>query len=61
MDDTTSSQARRKGFLRRNSRGSSNKSATLFSDEDESDRHLLIPNDRDTDWDIGDDLKMGLG
>ncbi|MCJ1354826.1 MAG: peroxisome- protein [Icmadophila ericetorum] len=60
-DDTTSSQARRRGFLRRGSRGSSNVSGNLFSDEDETDRKTPIPPDREMDWDIGDDLKMGLG
>lgn len=62
-DDSSSSQYRRRGFLRRDSRssgqsGTSSTSRTLGNDDDHR-----IPTDpeRNADWGVGDDIKMGLG
>ncbi|KAL8683298.1 MAG: hypothetical protein Q9186_000681 [Xanthomendoza sp. 1 TL-2023] len=63
-DDSSSSQKRRQGFLRRGSRSSAQSgtysgSSTLGNDED--DHRLPIHRERNGDWGIGDDVKMGLG
>ena len=63
--DASSSQARRRGFLRRNSRTSAHSSngstgsTTLRGDE--RDTHQLpLHQEREGYWGIGDDAKMGL-
>ncbi|KAL8755919.1 MAG: hypothetical protein Q9199_003311 [Rusavskia elegans] len=63
-DDSSSSQKRRQGFLRRGSRSSAQSatysgSSTLGTDED--DHRMPFHQERDGDWGVGDDIKMGLG
>ncbi|KAL8729074.1 MAG: hypothetical protein Q9166_004991 [cf. Caloplaca sp. 2 TL-2023] len=63
-DDSSSSQKRRQGFLRRGSRSSAQSgtysaSSTLGADED--DHRIPIHQERNGDWGVGDDVKMGLG
>ncbi|KAL8949533.1 MAG: hypothetical protein Q9222_004370 [Ikaeria aurantiellina] len=63
-DDSSSSQNRRQGFLRRGSRssaqsGTHSASSTLATDED--DHQIPMHHERDNDWGVGDDVKMGLG
>ena len=63
-DDSSSSHKRRQGFLRRGSRSSAQSatfsvSSTLGTDED--DHRLPFHQERDGDWGVGDDIKMGLG
>ena len=63
-DDSSSSQARKRGFLRRGSRssaqsGTSTTSRTLGVDDD--DHRMPIDHERNADWGVGDDIKMGLG
>ncbi|KAI4176366.1 MAG: hypothetical protein LQ343_001105 [Gyalolechia ehrenbergii] len=62
-DDSSSSQYRKRGFLRRGSRssaqsGSSSTSRTLGNDDD---NHRIPAHERNADWGVGDDIKMGLG
>ncbi|KAL8936050.1 MAG: hypothetical protein Q9211_004377 [Gyalolechia sp. 1 TL-2023] len=62
-DDSSSSQRQRRGFLRRGSRssaqsGSSSTSRTLGNDDD---NHRIPDHERNGDWGVGDDIKMGLG
>ena len=63
--DASSSQARRRGFFRKNSRtsghssGDSSGSATLRGDERDT-QQLPSHQERDGYWGIGDDAKMGL-
>lgn len=64
-NDTSSSQARRRGFFRKNSRtsahssGDSSGSTTLRGDERDT-QQLPSHQERDGYWGIGDDAKMGL-
>ncbi|KAI4119447.1 MAG: hypothetical protein LQ338_007270 [Usnochroma carphineum] len=63
-DDSSSSQNRKRGFLRRGSRSSAQSgtysaSSTLGTDED--DHRIPIDRERNADWGVGDDIKMGLG
>ncbi|KAL8721449.1 MAG: hypothetical protein Q9225_001861 [Loekoesia sp. 1 TL-2023] len=63
-DDSSSSRNRKRGFLRRGSRssaqsGTSSTSRTLGTDDDE--HRIPIDHDRNPDWGVGDDIKMGLG
>lgn len=63
-DDSSSSQNRRRGFLRRGSRSSAQSgtysaSSTLGTDND--DHRIPIDHERNADWGVGDDIKMGLG
>ncbi|KAI4106825.1 MAG: hypothetical protein LQ339_002797 [Xanthoria mediterranea] len=63
-EDSSSSQKRRQGFLRRGSRSSAQSatysgSSTLGTDED--DRRIPFHQEREADWGVGDDIKMGLG
>ena len=63
--DASSSQARRRGFFRKNSRtsahssGDSSGSTTLRGDERDT-QQLPSHQERDGYWGIGDDAKMGL-
>ncbi|KAI4162848.1 MAG: hypothetical protein LQ342_003565 [Letrouitia transgressa] len=66
-DDSSSIQARKRGWFRRGSRGSrSSGHSTAYSgtstldDEGEDHKHP-IRDDPNTDWGVGDDLKMSLG
>ena len=66
IDDSSSSQARKRGFFRKSSRSSGRSSgyavSNVFSSDDDADRYpLSAREDRDGDWGIGDDVKMGLG
>ena len=66
VDDSSSSQARKRGFSRKGSRSSGRSSghavSNVFSSDDEAEHYpLSAPQDRDGDWGIGDDVKMGLG
>ncbi len=61
-----SSPARRRGFRRRGSRTSGQSSGysnTMGGGDDTGDHHHQhIPlQDRDGDWSVGDDVRMGLG
>lgn len=63
-DDSSSSRNRKRGFLRRGSRssaqsGTSSTSRTLGTDDD--DHRIPIDHERNADWGVGDDIKMGLG
>ena len=65
-DDSGSSQVKKRGFFRRGSRTSAQSSgyavSTTFSSDDEPDhRFSIAQQERDGDWGVGDDLKMGLG
>ena len=65
-DDASSGRAKKRGFLRRGSRSSAHDSGFLGSNrstiEDESDyRQISSHEDRDGDWGVGDDVRMGLG
>lgn len=65
-DDTTSSQARRRGFFRRGSRASAQSSSdfsgtTTLRPEDDETHRLPSHQERNGHWEIGDDVKMGLG
>ena len=62
-DDSSSSQARKRGFLRRGSMSSSQSgtysvSSTLGADDDPQ---MPLHVERNGDWGVGDDIKMGLG
>ncbi|KAI4246257.1 MAG: hypothetical protein LQ352_006422 [Teloschistes flavicans] len=63
-DDSSSSQKRKRGFFRRDSR-SSGQSGTLSNSSrlgnDEEEHQLSIHQERNDDWGVGDDLRMGLG
>ena len=66
VDDSSSSQARKRGFWRRGSRSSGQSSgyavSTRNGSEEEAEHHPLSARpERDDDWGIGDDIKMGLG
>ncbi|KAI4249295.1 MAG: hypothetical protein L6R40_000753 [Gallowayella cf. fulva] len=63
-DDSSSSQIRRQGFLRRGSRSSAQSgtysgSSTLGTDEE--DHRIPLHHERNGDWGVGDEIKMGLG
>ncbi|KAG8529936.1 uncharacterized protein KY384_005417 [Bacidia gigantensis] len=66
-DDSSSTQSRRRGlFKRRTSVPSTQSSSDLSSPttlrNDEDDKHVVPPHhERDGDWDVGDDVRMGLG
>ena len=65
-DDSGSSQARRRGFLRRDSRTSARSSNlsgnNVLSSDDEGDLHRLPSHhQQNEDWGIGEDVRMGLG
>lgn len=68
VDDSSSSQARKRGFWRKGStsRSSGHSSgyavSTRYGSDDEAEHHpLSARQERDGDWGIGDDVKMGLG
>jgi len=64
VDDSSSSQARKRGYFKKGSRssGSGHAPSNVFSSEDEAEHHpLSARQDRDGDWGIGDDVTMGLG
>lgn len=65
-DDSGSSQAKKRGFFRRGSRTSGQSSgyavsSTINSDDEPDHRYSTTHQERDGDWGVGDDLKMGLG
>ena len=65
-DDTSSSLARRKGFLKSGKRASAQTSSSsrsyLGGSEDETEsRHHPLHHEQDGDWGVGDEVKMGLG
>ncbi|KAL9100753.1 MAG: hypothetical protein Q9163_003902 [Psora crenata] len=67
-DESSGNQAKRRGlFRRRRSSGRSGHSSSDFSGtatlrNDEDDAHIVPPHhERDGDWEVGDDVKMGLG
>ena len=65
-DDSSSSQARKRGFFRKGSRTSGQSSGyavstTLGSDDEPDHRFASTHVERDGDWGVGDDVKMGLG
>lgn len=63
-DDSSSSQIRKRGFLRRGSRSSAQSgtySASSTLGTDEEDHRVSMHQERNSDWEVGDDIKMGLG
>lgn len=63
-DDSSSSHNRKRGFLRRGSRSSAQSgtySASTALGTDEDDHRIPIDHERNPDWGVGDDIKMGLG
>lgn len=64
-DDSGSSQARKRGLFRRGSKTSAQSSgyavSTTSRSDDEPDHRFSATQERDGDWGIGDDVKMGLG
>ncbi|KAL8795171.1 MAG: hypothetical protein Q9195_002326 [Heterodermia aff. obscurata] len=64
-DDSSSSQARKRGWFRKSSKSSAQSSgyaiSTTLSSDDEPDHRFSTSQERDGDWGVGDDLKMGLG
>lgn len=67
-DSGDGNQTRRRGFFRRSSRTSTptgsefSASSTLRNTEDEDAPHMPPSSQhRNEDWEIGDDVKMGLG
>ena len=67
LDDSGSSQTKRRGFFKRRNSGRSTQSGSDFSvtttlRNDDEDNHVIPPqHERNHDWDVGDDVKMGLG
>lgn len=64
LDDSSSSQVRKRGYFKKGNRSSGNNHApsNVFGSEDEAEHYpLSARQDRDGDWGIGDDVKMGLG
>lgn len=64
--DDTSSRVRKRGFLTKEKRNSGQNSSSsrsyLEGSEDEADQHHHpYRYERDGDWGVGDDIKMGLG
>ena len=62
----TSTSTRKRGFFRRNSKTSGQSSVpsnrSLFASDDEQDHSVVSePSEQVGDWNIGDDVKMGLG
>jgi hypothetical protein len=65
-DNTKSSQVKRRRFFGRESKSSASSStysSKTHHTSDEEQDHLNVPKspDREGDWDVGDDVKMGLG
>ena len=63
-DSSSNSQVKRRGFFRRGSKSSvqsSSKSKNMIGSEDEEDHRISARPERDGDWSIGDDVRMGLG
>ena len=65
-DDSASSQAKKRGFFRRGSKTSGQSSgyavsATFSSDDEPDHRFSHAHQERNGDWGVGDDMKMGLG
>lgn len=63
-DDTSSSLAGRRGFLRRDSKTSVSSAShnRVVGSEDEADhRGLASHHEQERDWGVGDEVKMGFG
>ncbi len=67
-DDANSSQIRKRGFLRNrrestqsSAKSSGNSSASMLRSDDEMDHHIPLHQERNGDWNVGDDIRMGLG
>lgn len=67
-DDATSSQVKKRGFLRNrrestqsSAKSSANSSGSVLRSNDELGHQMPLYPDRDRDWNVGDDIKMGLG
>ena len=67
LDELSGGVAKRRGFFKRRNSGKSTQSSSDFSAtttlrNDDDDHHLVPPqHERNGDWDVGDDVKMGLG
>ena len=65
VDDSSSSQARKRGFFRTGSRSSGRSSgyavSNVFSSDDDTEHYPLTREDQTSDWGIGDEVRMGLG
>lgn len=67
-EDATSSQVRKRGFLRNrresiqsSAKSSGHSSGSVFRSDDDTDHQVPLHQERGDDWDVGDDIKMGLG
>ena len=63
-DDSSSNQAKKRGWFRKGSKSSAQSSGyaiSTLSTDDERDHRYPATEDRDGDWGVGDDVKMGLG
>lgn len=67
-DDATSSQVKKRGFLRKrrestqsSAKSSAHSSGSVLRSDDEMDHQMPLYQDRDRDWNVGDDIRMGLG
>lgn len=66
-DDSSSSQARKRGWFGKSTKSTSSTQSsgyavsTTLSSDDEPDHRFSTSQERDGDWGVGDDLKMGLG
>ena len=67
-DDATSSQVRKRGILKNrrestqsSAKSSANSSGSVFRSDDDTDHQTPLNQERGGDWDVGDDVKMGLG
>ncbi|MCJ1431202.1 peroxisome- protein, partial [Xylographa pallens] len=66
ISNVSSTPNKRRGFFRRNSRtspqGSVQSNRTLFASDDEQDRSVVSESAAQAgDWNVGDEVKMGLG
>ena len=67
-EDATSNQVRKRGFLRNrrestesSAKSSGHSSRSVFRSDDDTDHQIPLHQERGGDWDVGDDIKMGLG
>ena len=65
-NDASNTPVKRRHFFRRNSKtsahGSNHSSKALFASDEEQDHRVVAePSERESDWNVGDEVKMGLG
>ena len=63
INDSSSNHTRRRGFFRKGSKSSTPGSGKSFisSDDDTDHLHIHQHEERNGDWGIGDEVKMGFG